>query len=328
MMAWQSVGPGLLTRMYNTNQFKDLHIFPSYTFLPIHLTGLEYRGHGKIYAYQAWGSTKQSYDTMNELKLPTQFLHPPIENSISILISSYNTKTIYIKECLESIKQQIGLFNIELVWINDGSDSLQSKLLKSLLDNFIKTTRFTSLIYHENEKNMGIGYSSNIGTTLCNHELVFRMDSDDIMIYNRIQTQIQFMNTNLDSMICGGQVYCFKDNIQNITYTTNHSTMTSDKFKETPSHWFLNHPTVCYRKSALLKIGNYNATKKKMVEDFEMTLRMLKKYNTVYNLPEPLLFYRLHDEQITNNGGTEGREYWHKIRMQLIEEIFFDYTLV
>jgi hypothetical protein len=175
---------------------------------------------------------------------------------------------------------------------------------------------------------MGIGYSSNIGTTLCNHELVFRMDSDDIMIYNRIQTQIQFMNTNLDSMICGGQVYCFKDNIQNITYTTNHSTMTSEKFKETPSHWFLNHPTVCYRKSALLKIGNYNATKKKMVEDFEMTLRMLKKYGTVYNLPDPLLFYRLHDEQITNNGGTEGREYWYKIRMQLIEEIFFDYTVV
>ena len=65
MMAWQSVGPGLLTRMYNTGTFKDLHIFPSYTFLPIHLTGKEYHGHGKIYAYQAWGSTKQSYDTMN-----------------------------------------------------------------------------------------------------------------------------------------------------------------------------------------------------------------------------------------------------------------------
>ena len=47
MMAWKSVGPGLLTRMYNTGEFSDLHIFPSYTFLPIHLTKLEYKGHGK-----------------------------------------------------------------------------------------------------------------------------------------------------------------------------------------------------------------------------------------------------------------------------------------
>ena len=91
MMAWQSVGPGLLTRMYNTGAFKDLHIFPSYTFLPIHLTGKEYHGHGKIYAYQAWGSTKQSYDNMNSIELPSQFLQPPKEHSVSILISSYNT---------------------------------------------------------------------------------------------------------------------------------------------------------------------------------------------------------------------------------------------
>jgi len=328
MMAWQSVGPGLLTRMYNTNQFKDLHIFPSYTFLPIHLTGLEYRGHGKIYAYQAWGSTKQSYDTMNELKLPNQFLRPPLENSISILIPSYNTKTIYIKECLESIKQQIGLYNIEVVWINDGSDSLQSKLLKGLLDNFIKTTRFTSLIYHKNETNMGLGYSLHLGNILCNNELIFRMDSDDIMIYNRIQKQIEFMIATPEAMICGCQVHCFKDSIKNITYTSNHQTMTLEKFKESPSHWFLNHPSICYRKTAILQIGNFDPEHKKMVEDFHMALRMLKYYKIVYNLPEPLLFYRLHEEQLTNNGGIEGREYWHKVRMQLIEEIFFDYTVV
>jgi hypothetical protein len=56
--------------MYDTGKFNDLHIFPSFTFLPIHLTGIEYIGHGKIYAFQAWGSTKQSYDNMNNIVLP------------------------------------------------------------------------------------------------------------------------------------------------------------------------------------------------------------------------------------------------------------------
>ena len=34
--AWITVGPGLLTRMYNTGLYSDLTIFPSYNFLPIH----------------------------------------------------------------------------------------------------------------------------------------------------------------------------------------------------------------------------------------------------------------------------------------------------
>jgi len=320
LMAWQSVGPGLLTRMYNTGLYPDLHIFPSYTFLPIHLTGIEYKGHGKIYAFQAWGSTKQSYDTMNNMILPPQFLPP--KEQISILIPSYNTKIIYVKECLDTIKQQIGHFHIELVWINDGSDELHTKLLENVLSQFLKTTRFTSVIYHKNETNKGLGYSLNIGNTLCNSECIFRMDSDDIMFQTRIQKQFQFMKLNKNAMICGTQVNCFKNNINNVVSTTNHAAiLTFEEYKQKPLHWFLNHPTICYRKSAILSIGNYDASRTRMVEDFEMALRMLKTFGCVYNLQEPLLYYRIHEKQLTNNGGTEGREYWHNIRMKLISDI-------
>ena len=179
MMAWQSVGPGLLTRMYNTGDFNDLHIFPSYTFLPIHLTGIEYNGHAKIYEFQAWGSTKQSYDIMNEMELPEQFLPPPKEKGVSVLVSSYNTKGIYIQECLESIKSQVGYFNIELVWINDGSDKLHTTLLKKYLDNFTKTSRFIKLVYEENDENKGIVYSLNKGIHLCSYELIISI------VYNK-----------------------------------------------------------------------------------------------------------------------------------------------
>ena len=43
--------------------------------------------------------------------------------------------------------------NIELVWINDGSDELNTTLLKKLLDNFSNTTRFTKVVYDENNGN-------------------------------------------------------------------------------------------------------------------------------------------------------------------------------
>jgi hypothetical protein len=45
---------------------------------------------------------------------------------------------------------------------------------------------------------------------------------------------------------------------------------------------------------------------------------MLKTHGYIYNFPEPLLNYRLHDKQVTYNGGEGGRDKWHNIRMGII----------
>lgn len=316
-MAWQSVGPGLLTRLYNTGKYNDMTIFPSYTFLPIHCTKAEYKGHGKIYAYQEWGSTKQNYEQMNNMTLPYQFQRPPIDKSVSILISSLNTKARYLKECLDSIKSQEGLFNMEIIWINDGSDVIHTSILKKMLNQFERTTRFTTIIYDENDGNKGIGYTLNKGIKMCSNEIIIKMDSDDIMISTRIQKQYNFMLKNPNVKICGGQVQMFDDNMNN-RGVSNHPSITWDQYKENPSHWFINHPTVCYRKSAVLEAGNYDEKLKQMCEDFELELRMLKTHGYIYNFSEPLLHYRLHDKQVTYNGGEGGRDKWHNIRIGII----------
>ena len=317
LMAWQSVGPGLLTRMYDTGKYKDMTIFPSYTFLPIHCTGAEYKGHGKIYAYQEWGSTHKSYDQMNNTGLPSQFQVPSKEKSVSILVSSLNTKATYLQQCLESIKHQEGLFHMEVVWINDGSDAIHTTILKKMLEQFEKTTRFTTVVFSENDGNKGIGFTLNRGIPICSHEIVIKMDSDDIMVPTRIQKQITYMTENPTVKICGAQIQMFDDNMTN-KGVSNHPSITWDEYKASPNHWFINHPTVCYRKSAVLEAGNYDENLKQMCEDFELELRMLKTHGYIYNFPEPLLNYRLHDKQVTYNGGEGGRDKWHKIRMGII----------
>ena len=75
----------------------------------------------------------------------------------------------------------------------------------------------------------------------------------------------------------------FRNNINNIVNKTTHSTITWNDYKKKITHWFINHPTVCYRKSKVLEAGNYNPDIKVMTEDFDLELRMLKKYNIVYN---------------------------------------------
>ena len=46
-----------------------------------------------------------------------------------------------------------------------------------------------------------------------------------------------------------------------------------------------------------------------------------KKYGKIMNIQEPLLYYRLHEEQLTYNGGKEGSSYWNNIRNNLIKNI-------
>jgi hypothetical protein len=321
--AWQNTGPMLLTRMLRTGKFTDMTIFPSYTFLPIHCTGVEYSGHGRIYAYQEWGSTKQSYDTMNDMSLPSQFL-PPTE-SVSILVSSLNTKAAYLKQCLESIKHQTGRFHIELVWVNDGSDAMHTQILDRSLDNFEKTTRHTSVVRVTNETNKGLGYSLHHGLLRCSNEIVLRMDSDDMMLEERIVKQVGFMNRTTDCILSGGQIQMFREQGGKLvgTGTTSHPTLTREAFaaRNHANHWLMNHPTFCFRKSKIIEVGNYNAEIHSMCEDFELILRVLAKHGTVHNIPDIVLNYRLHPGQLTYGGGKEGGAFWTAKRNELVERL-------
>ena len=319
--AWRTTGPGLLTRLYFSKKWDDITILPSYCFLPVHCSGVTYTGHAKIYAHQEWGTTKNSYESMNNSTLPEQFNTP--SKKVSILIANYNTKSTYIKQCLDSIKHQAGHIIFEIVWIDDGSDDMHKNIAKKHLDNFINTTRFISLVYKENDKNYGLGYTLNKGVNLCTNEIIFRMDTDDIMIPTRISKQLDFMDNNPDAAICGAQISMFRDNIKNIVSKTSHPNHTLESYKNNPVHWIMNHPTFCFRKSKIIAAGNYNNKTRNMIDDFELELKLLKKYKIIYNIPEVLLFYRLHPGQLTHNGGIDGPQKWQDIRNKLIQDIIY-----
>jgi glycosyltransferase involved in cell wall biosynthesis len=269
-----------------------------------------------VYAYQEWGSTKQNYEVMNQIELPNELREP--SEWVSVLICSYNTKSAYIQECLNSIKSQNGNFGMEIVWINDGSDELNTKLLENLLKRFENTTRFCKVVYQKTV-NSGVCKSLHDGLLLCTNEIILRMDSDDIMLPDRIQKQIQFMKEHPETPCCGSNIRFLVNT--DLRQQTNHPfRITWDEYKKTPSEWFMNHPTLCFRKSAILSIGNYDIVSNVAFEDLELEVKLLKKFGVLYNLQDVLLNYRIHDNQVTYNGKTS-TSYWREKRQKFIQHM-------
>lgn len=309
--AWYSVGPALLTKMLNTGKYTDFAVYPSHCFLPIHFTGPAYTGHKKVYGYQEWGTAKQSYDTMNSVVLPKELLPPSPEEWYSVLITSFNTNPQYIRECLDSIRLQTGYFGIEVVWIDDGSTIENSDELLNLLEKFKRGSRFTRYIYKKNSNNSGTAISSNIGLDLCSSEIVFKMDSDDIMMPDRMSNQLAFMKANPDAVLCGGNIRMFHGNKRVIRETTHPEKTTWIELYNNRSSWFMNNPTLCYRKSAVLAVGKYRTNDARILynfEDYDLLARILKKYGAVYTIPSIMVLYRIHSNQLTHQLNSDSPE--------------------
>ena len=248
---------------------------------------------------------------------------------VSVLIPCHNTKCEFIQECLKSLKEQIGNFGMELVWINDCSNeentNIQVELLREL--EFLKNFK---LIYNRTKINRGISFCLHQGLLLCSHELVLRMDSDDIMINNRIQSQIDYMNKNLSCVLCGSNIISFEI-LPSLTFLTSLEFLERQeridllyariKEEDTNDH-FLNHPTLCFKKSAILRAGNYRKNFRVPFEDLELELRVLKMFGSVHNISECLVLYRSHENQISIK--LCGNDLYKQLKMKLIREIIIN----
>ena len=239
---------------------------------------------------------------------------------VSVLIPCHNTKRVYIEDCLKSVKEQIGNFGIELIWINDCSNEENTNIQLELLRELESLKNF-KLIYNRTKINRGISFCLYQGVLLCSNELILRMDSDDIMVNNRIQRQINYMKNN-PCVLCGSNIISFEiiNGIKSEIDRTEHKNiLTWNEYQLNPKDWFLNHPTLCFKKSAILRVGNYRKNFRVPFEDLELELRVLKMFGSVHNIQECLVLYRTHENQISRKLG--GNDLNKQLKSVLIKEI-------
>jgi glycosyltransferase involved in cell wall biosynthesis len=200
---------------------------------------------------------------------------------ISILIPIYNTPIRFLNECFDSIENQT-FKEYEVIIVNDGSNKETSDFLSTLNNRY--------QIFHKDKS--GISEALNFGIERCNYNIVARMDGDDIMLPNRLQKQYQYLKEN-DIDILGSQMELF--GMQN--GITKH-TLEIPRDIMVRSDWFMNHPTIMFKKDLIVNLGGYNSDFDGL-EDLELWCRALWKRYTLKNLPDILVKHRRHNDNAT-----------------------------
>ena len=193
----------------------------------------------------------------------------------------------------------------EIVLVVDGAIPNE---LRSVIDNFKKDFEGT-FKQIELEKNRGLAYALNQGLVKCSHELVARMDADDISYPDRFETQYNHMIKNQQLAVVGCNIQEFNQHPGDLNLFRSLPCGYMDIIRFSKRRNPLNHPSVMFRKSPVLQVGSYK--RMPLFEDFYLWIRLLKAGYRIENLQQPLLHFRIGNNMIGRRHG------WSYLRSEL-----------
>ena len=132
------------------------------------------------------------------------------------------------------------------------------------------------------EQNMGLGKALEIGLEKCKHNLVARMDADDINKADRFEKQLDHFNKHSNLSIIGTWIEEFEENVSQRQIRRVPVTNEEVNRKMIPRSPF-NHMTVMFKKADVLKAGGYMHMP--FLEDYFLWVRLLKNGFEGENLP-------------------------------------------
>lgn len=201
---------------------------------------------------------------------------------VSVIIPVFNGAS-YLKEAVSSVEKS-KYKNFEILLVDDGSKDTSKVLCRKLVKRY-KNVRFYSF-----KKNRGLGRVLNFAIKKAQGKYICRINQDDIMLPERIETQVKFFERNHDVVACGSWIKLFEEDgsTQIVKFLK-----TDEQIKKI---WLLispfADPSVMYRKSAVIKAGLYQQ-EFWPGDDTHLWYRM-GKIGKLANIQKPLVQVRYH----------------------------------
>lgn len=245
---------------------------------------------------------KGEYFLLKNLKMKEKY---------SVLMSVYrNEKPGILRQSMQSIYDQT-VPTDDFVLICDGPLTKRlDDVISEMQKKFGKRLRVIRL-----SENHGLGYCLRMGIPECKHDLIARMDSDDISRKDRCEKELKAFEEHADVSVVGGLVGDFKVTIEDLS-SIRKVPETNDKIVRF-AKWRspMNHPSVMFRKKDVLAVGSY--PKVRNCQDWYLWTKILMNGYKLYNIQEILVYMR---EDRTTFKRRSGLKYF-KIQKRLYDEM-------
>lgn len=209
----------------------------------------------------------------------------------SVLISVYRSDNLeHFEKSLQSIWDNQTLKPNQIVLVQDGP--VGDKIISVI--NKYKKILGDKLCFLELPVNCGLANALNHGIQKCSHEIIARMDSDDICFPDRFEKQIAFFAKH-DVDILGGQLIEFGKDIDDVISqrhvpVQHHDIVSFMKYRSPFSH-----PSIMLKKSVYEALDGYDPSI--FPEDYDFFVRAYLKGFKFANLEDTILWFRMGEDR-------------------------------
>lgn len=209
---------------------------------------------------------------------------------VSVVIPAYNAEK-YLAETLQSVFAQ-SYSDYEVIVVDDGS-----------IDGTLQTMKsFEPRIKALSKINGGPASARNLAINNSNGEYIAFLDSDDLWMEEKLQLQVEFLDSNPDVGLLYGEALMFSGDGDEkriegrIGYTGDPS------FRLLLYGDFIPNSTVMIRRACIEKVGLLNESRELVaVEDYEYWMRVARLF-PIAAISKPLAYYRLRDGNLMGDG--------------------------
>lgn len=215
----------------------------------------------------------------------------------SLLLSMWSgDRPEYLVDAIRSSVDDQTLKPQQVVIVQDGPVGVA--LTRAL--EMIATSAAAAVDIVRLEHNVGLGPALNAGLDACRHEIVARMDADDVSVPHRFEVQVPLVASEFDLLGSGLLEFGADpgDIVGQRTPPTDPDEIRAAARLRDP----FNHPTVVYRQSAVRAAGGYPDLD--LMEDYLLFATMIAQGARVGNVAEPLVRYRVGAGSYARRGGT------------------------
>ena len=219
-------------------------------------------------------------------------MHEPF----SLLVSVYDgDRPEHIRRAMRSAVDDQTVRPDQVVIVRDGP--VRDELARCLDE--VQETSPVPVTFVPLGQRGGLGPALDRGLAASWFDVVARMDADDVAMPHRFEVELPLIS---DADIVGAGLLEFTGDTDEIVGQRVPPTDPARIQRYARMHDPFNHPTVIYRRAAVLAAGGYGDLP--LMEDYALFARMLQGGARAVNVPEPLVYYRVGPEAFKRRGGT------------------------